>query len=210
MRRGVRGSFWVLRWPAHSAYGFLQGAWPSGVVEAILAVVALRRWRRWLPSLDLHYPITEGGVTRMGRDAFLRLGAPAHSTRPGPSRAGAHPHRGATAPGREPCLAQPECLCISAATVGRRYDFRNLLRQAWSDIDSCDRLQPDAANIAATVKHPKFAGEAEQGACTSYRESAPRSEHLSGLSNREFGEYNARPVINLLLVETPASRTSMQ
>ena len=28
-----------------SAYGFLQGAWPFGVVEAIWAVVALRRWR---------------------------------------------------------------------------------------------------------------------------------------------------------------------
>jgi len=27
-----------------SAYGFLQGAWPFGVVEAIWAVVALRRW----------------------------------------------------------------------------------------------------------------------------------------------------------------------
>jgi hypothetical protein len=26
-----------------SAYGFLQGAWPFGVVEAIWAVVALRR-----------------------------------------------------------------------------------------------------------------------------------------------------------------------
>jgi hypothetical protein len=25
-------------------YGFLQGAWPFGVVEAIWAVVALRRW----------------------------------------------------------------------------------------------------------------------------------------------------------------------
>jgi hypothetical protein len=28
-----------------SVYGFLQGAWPFGVVEAIWAVVALRRWR---------------------------------------------------------------------------------------------------------------------------------------------------------------------
>jgi hypothetical protein len=27
-----------------SIYGFLQGAWPFGVVEAIWAVVALRRW----------------------------------------------------------------------------------------------------------------------------------------------------------------------
>jgi len=29
-----------------SAYGFLQGAWPFGFVEAIWAVVALHRWRR--------------------------------------------------------------------------------------------------------------------------------------------------------------------
>jgi hypothetical protein len=28
-----------------SAYGFLQGAWPFGVVEAIWAGVAVRRWR---------------------------------------------------------------------------------------------------------------------------------------------------------------------
>ncbi|HEX2727670.1 MAG TPA: hypothetical protein VHN20_17745 [Beijerinckiaceae bacterium] len=27
-----------------SAYGFLQGAWPFGVVEAIWAAVALHRW----------------------------------------------------------------------------------------------------------------------------------------------------------------------
>lgn len=27
-----------------SAYGFLQGAWPFGLVEAIWAAVALRRW----------------------------------------------------------------------------------------------------------------------------------------------------------------------
>ena len=29
-----------------SVYGFLQGAWPFGVVEAIWALVALRRWRQ--------------------------------------------------------------------------------------------------------------------------------------------------------------------
>jgi hypothetical protein len=31
---------------ASSLYGFLQGAWPFGVVEAIWCAVALRRW--WL------------------------------------------------------------------------------------------------------------------------------------------------------------------
>ena len=30
---------------ASSAYGFLQGAWPFGVVEIIWAGVALRRWQ---------------------------------------------------------------------------------------------------------------------------------------------------------------------
>jgi hypothetical protein len=29
-----------------SIYGFLQGAWPFGVVEAIWSVVAVGRWRR--------------------------------------------------------------------------------------------------------------------------------------------------------------------
>lgn len=28
-----------------SAYGFLQGAWPFGLVEAVWTVVALGRWR---------------------------------------------------------------------------------------------------------------------------------------------------------------------
>ena len=31
---------------AGSVYGFLQGAWPFGLVEAVWAGVALRRW--WL------------------------------------------------------------------------------------------------------------------------------------------------------------------
>ncbi len=32
-----------------SIYGFLQGAWPFGLVEGIWAIVALRRWtaRQW-------------------------------------------------------------------------------------------------------------------------------------------------------------------
>ncbi|HUZ11926.1 MAG TPA: hypothetical protein VMU93_03620 [Caulobacteraceae bacterium] len=30
---------------AGSLYGFLQGAWPFGLVEAAWGVVALRRWR---------------------------------------------------------------------------------------------------------------------------------------------------------------------
>ena len=34
-----------------SAYGFLQGAWPFGVVEAIWALVAFRRWWRASPGI---------------------------------------------------------------------------------------------------------------------------------------------------------------
>jgi hypothetical protein len=29
-----------------SIYGFLQGAWPFGLVEAVWAIVAVMRWRR--------------------------------------------------------------------------------------------------------------------------------------------------------------------
>jgi hypothetical protein len=32
-----------------STYGFLQGAWPFGLVEAIWALVAARRWWRERP-----------------------------------------------------------------------------------------------------------------------------------------------------------------
>ena len=35
-----------------SAYGFLQGAWPFGLVEAVWSVVALRRW--WLKGRDVN------------------------------------------------------------------------------------------------------------------------------------------------------------
>ena len=31
-----------------SGYGFMQGAWPFGLVEAIWSAIALRRWRRRL------------------------------------------------------------------------------------------------------------------------------------------------------------------
>jgi hypothetical protein len=43
-----RSTWWVLGFAGScllgSAYGFLQGAWPFGVVEAIWSLVALRRW----------------------------------------------------------------------------------------------------------------------------------------------------------------------
>jgi hypothetical protein len=34
-----------------SAYGFLQGAWPFGLVEAIWSAVAVRRWLGWRKRL---------------------------------------------------------------------------------------------------------------------------------------------------------------
>lgn len=34
-----------------SAYGFLQGAWPFGAVEAIWSVIAIRRW--WVERRSL-------------------------------------------------------------------------------------------------------------------------------------------------------------
>jgi hypothetical protein len=33
-----------------STYGFLQGAWPFGLVEAVWSLVALRRWWRVRPT----------------------------------------------------------------------------------------------------------------------------------------------------------------
>lgn len=46
--REASGPGWVLGFAASclagSAYGFMQGAWPFGVVEAIWAAVAFRRW----------------------------------------------------------------------------------------------------------------------------------------------------------------------
>jgi hypothetical protein len=44
-----RSSWWVLAFAFScwlgSAYGFLQGAWPFGIVEAIWGLVAAGRWR---------------------------------------------------------------------------------------------------------------------------------------------------------------------
>ena len=44
----ARSHWWVLVFAIScwlgSTYGFLQGAWPFGVVEAIWGVIAIRRW----------------------------------------------------------------------------------------------------------------------------------------------------------------------
>jgi len=43
-----RGRWWILAFAVAcllgSVYGFLQGAWPFGVVEAIWCLVAVSRW----------------------------------------------------------------------------------------------------------------------------------------------------------------------
>jgi hypothetical protein len=43
-----RGTIWILIFAVAcvlgSIYGFLQGAWPFGLVEAIWSVIAARRW----------------------------------------------------------------------------------------------------------------------------------------------------------------------
>jgi hypothetical protein len=35
-----------------SAYGFLQGAWPFGLVEGVWSIVAIRRWLFAAPRSD--------------------------------------------------------------------------------------------------------------------------------------------------------------
>jgi hypothetical protein len=46
----ARSPWWVLGFAGAcalgSVYGFLQGAWPFGVIEAIWALIAIQRWRR--------------------------------------------------------------------------------------------------------------------------------------------------------------------
>ena len=49
LKPAQRGSHWfvlafVVACVLASLYGFLQGAWPFGLVEAVWALVAVRRW----------------------------------------------------------------------------------------------------------------------------------------------------------------------
>lgn len=52
-----RSSWFILAFAAAcvlgSIYGFLQGAWPFGIVEAVWAVIAARRWHRRRLMSDL-------------------------------------------------------------------------------------------------------------------------------------------------------------
>ncbi len=41
-----------------SGYGFLQGAWPFGLVELVWAFIAFRRWRsEWRRRESTHYVV---------------------------------------------------------------------------------------------------------------------------------------------------------
>ncbi|HKD20782.1 MAG TPA: hypothetical protein VKB71_02155 [Rhizomicrobium sp.] len=48
-------AFAVACWLA-SAYGFLQGAWPFGIVEAVWGLVALHRWSKMQRRAALDAP----------------------------------------------------------------------------------------------------------------------------------------------------------
>ena len=37
-----------------SVYGFLQGAWPFGLVEAVWALIAIHRWRKRIRAALQH------------------------------------------------------------------------------------------------------------------------------------------------------------
>jgi hypothetical protein len=54
----ARGPGWTLAFAATcllgSAYGFLQGAWPFGLVELAWTVVAARRW--WVQRAGVNTP----------------------------------------------------------------------------------------------------------------------------------------------------------
>jgi hypothetical protein len=49
-----RSSWFILAFAAAcglgSVYGFLQGAWPFGIVEAVWSIVAVHRWWRAVKS----------------------------------------------------------------------------------------------------------------------------------------------------------------
>ncbi|HEX8555497.1 MAG TPA: hypothetical protein VF695_12375 [Sphingomonas sp.] len=57
-----RARVWTLLFAAGclmgSAYGFLQGAWPFGVVELIWSLVALRRW--WVMPRGVEHALDSG------------------------------------------------------------------------------------------------------------------------------------------------------
>jgi hypothetical protein len=51
-----RSRWWVLAFAGScvlaSIYGFLQGAWPFGIVEGVWSLVAVRRWHARTSNID--------------------------------------------------------------------------------------------------------------------------------------------------------------
>jgi hypothetical protein len=67
-----RSSWYVLGFAvaclASASYGFLQGAWPFGVVEAAWCVVALRRW--WHRRSDALSKVATAASAEGGRERW--------------------------------------------------------------------------------------------------------------------------------------------
>ena len=57
-----------------STYGFLQGAWPFGLIEAIWGLIALRRWLPGQHSASIHTP-TIPTPLRIKRHGFATAAA---------------------------------------------------------------------------------------------------------------------------------------
>jgi hypothetical protein len=68
-----------------SAYGFLAGTWPFGVVEAIWAVIAIRRYRTHrdgvVPASRGEAPRERAGNSRHGDDCEGDAGIGVHAAR---------------------------------------------------------------------------------------------------------------------------------
>jgi hypothetical protein len=50
-----------------SAYGFLQGAWPFGIIEANWAGVAVRRWRTRTLTVNIGHPSADNHLRTCSR-----------------------------------------------------------------------------------------------------------------------------------------------
>jgi hypothetical protein len=56
-----------------STYGFLQGAWPFGLVEAVWSVVACRRWKLARISAAAPALLAAAGRSRVPRTRHTRV-----------------------------------------------------------------------------------------------------------------------------------------
>ncbi len=55
-----------------SIYGFLQGAWPFGVVEAVWSIVALERWMSSIAKTD-RPPRPDATIHRQNRGRIVHV-----------------------------------------------------------------------------------------------------------------------------------------